>query len=101
MSDKIGRNDLCICGSGKKYKKCCLDNKIQIKDCFGDQGGSILHGETPVDCLRCDSETFEKCHKVTIATSLQGINLELSLITGNGLEAGWLKCFNELAEKEE
>src|ERR1700712_2963175 len=21
---KIGRNDLCHCGSGKKYKKCCL-----------------------------------------------------------------------------
>ena len=21
---KIGRNDLCYCGSGKKYKKCCL-----------------------------------------------------------------------------
>jgi|GEM_PF-256073 Predicted metal-binding protein related to the C-terminal domain of SecA len=21
---KIGRNDLCTCGSGKKYKKCCL-----------------------------------------------------------------------------
>jgi len=20
---KIGRNDLCVCGSGKKYKKCC------------------------------------------------------------------------------
>ena len=20
---KIGRNDSCICGSGKKYKKCC------------------------------------------------------------------------------
>lgn len=20
----IGRNDLCPCGSGKKYKKCCL-----------------------------------------------------------------------------
>lgn len=23
---KIGRNDPCPCGSGKKYKKCCLDN---------------------------------------------------------------------------
>jgi hypothetical protein len=23
---KIGRNDLCSCGSGKKYKKCCLIN---------------------------------------------------------------------------
>ena len=23
-TDKLGRNDLCLCGSGKKYKKCCL-----------------------------------------------------------------------------
>ncbi len=23
--NKIGRNDLCFCGSGKKYKKCCLN----------------------------------------------------------------------------
>ena len=22
---KIGRNDPCLCGSGKKYKKCCMD----------------------------------------------------------------------------
>ena len=22
---KIGRNDLCSCGSGKKYKKCCIN----------------------------------------------------------------------------
>ncbi len=24
MTKKIGRNDPCYCGSGKKYKKCCL-----------------------------------------------------------------------------
>ena len=24
---KIGRNDPCPCGSGKKYKKCCIDKK--------------------------------------------------------------------------
>ncbi|KAB3531156.1 SEC-C metal-binding domain-containing protein [Alkaliphilus serpentinus] len=24
--DKVGRNDPCICGSGKKYKKCCGAN---------------------------------------------------------------------------
>lgn len=23
-SAKVGRNDLCVCGSGKKYKKCCI-----------------------------------------------------------------------------
>jgi hypothetical protein len=22
---RVGRNDICICGSGKKYKKCCLE----------------------------------------------------------------------------
>ena len=22
--EKVGRNDLCPCGSGQKYKKCCL-----------------------------------------------------------------------------
>ena len=26
-SDKVGRNHLCPCGSGKKYKKCCLKRK--------------------------------------------------------------------------
>ncbi len=25
---KIGRNDPCPCGSGKKYKKCCLNKSI-------------------------------------------------------------------------
>ena len=25
--DKVGRNDLCPCGSGKKYKKCCGANE--------------------------------------------------------------------------
>jgi preprotein translocase subunit SecA len=25
-SDKVGRNDACPCGSGKKYKKCCGAN---------------------------------------------------------------------------
>ncbi len=24
---KIGRNDLCFCGSGKKFKKCCLGTR--------------------------------------------------------------------------
>ncbi len=26
---KTGRNDPCPCGSGKKYKKCCMDKEIQ------------------------------------------------------------------------
>ena len=31
---KWGRNWLCLCGSGKKYKKCCINeiNNITISD---------------------------------------------------------------------
>ena len=28
---KIGRNDICSCGSGLKYKKCCMNNKEDSK----------------------------------------------------------------------
>ena len=24
LSEKLGRNDRCPCGSGKRFKKCCL-----------------------------------------------------------------------------
>lgn len=27
---KVGRNDTCPCGSGRKYKKCCIDKEIEI-----------------------------------------------------------------------
>ena len=32
---KTGRNDPCPCGSGKKYKKCCID-KLIIPDELSD-----------------------------------------------------------------
>ena len=28
--NKIGRNDPCRCGSGKKYKKCCMPNDKEV-----------------------------------------------------------------------
>lgn len=31
MSEKVGRNDPCPCGSGKKYKSCCLMKQEQKK----------------------------------------------------------------------
>lgn len=43
MSSRISRNDPCPCGSGKKYKKCCLNRGISITNafhagCHGDWG---------------------------------------------------------------
>ena len=31
MSNKIGRNDPCPCGSGKKYKKCCICSEKEFE----------------------------------------------------------------------
>jgi hypothetical protein len=40
---KIGRNDPCPCGSGKKYKKCCLGKEKTIP--FPGQNGSSEYGQ--------------------------------------------------------
>lgn len=41
---KVGRNDLCPCGSGKKYKKCCLalDSIADPRDSVFDQYNNLL-----------------------------------------------------------
>jgi hypothetical protein len=39
---KLGRNDLCSCGSGKKYKHCCLANAVSA-DVFWSSVNSENH----------------------------------------------------------
>ena len=34
MTEKVGRNDPCPCGSGKKYKNCCMQ-KQQPRTIYG------------------------------------------------------------------
>lgn len=47
MNQKIGRNDPCPCGSGKKYKNCCmLKDKPAGKKKFT---AKWLGGPKPVD----------------------------------------------------
>jgi uncharacterized protein YecA (UPF0149 family) len=26
LTEKLGRNDLCPCGSGRRFKQCCLEH---------------------------------------------------------------------------
>ena len=30
IEEKIGRNDPCPCGSGKKYKQCCMKKQLPL-----------------------------------------------------------------------
>jgi len=63
-NSKIGRNDLCGCGSGKKYKKCCLSNETELSavpemdsinfnmdSIMGNIRDLIESGEIPIDEL--------------------------------------------------
>ncbi len=43
---KIGRNDPCPCGSGKKYKKCCLDKDESVSNSEYDKRYFELKGKT-------------------------------------------------------
>lgn len=45
MNKTIGRNDLCECGSGKKFKKCCLDKLISIAIAKKEQEKTLLQKE--------------------------------------------------------
>lgn len=40
---RIGRNSSCLCGSGKKYKHCCLKNSIDSMTTIND-GQSVYKG---------------------------------------------------------
>ncbi|MDC3414526.1 SEC-C metal-binding domain-containing protein [Terrihalobacillus insolitus] len=33
----VGRNDPCPCGSGKKYKKCCMSNVVSLENVIGNE----------------------------------------------------------------
>src|SRR5512142_2720187 len=41
----LGRNDLCPCGSGKKYKKCCLPKVATPSSSAAVQGGQVNANE--------------------------------------------------------
>lgn len=45
---KPGRNDKCTCGSGKKYKNCCMKNEQYIPNEVDED--SLLDNVTKEDC---------------------------------------------------
>ncbi len=55
METKVGRNDLCLCGSGKKYKKCCL-NKGNV----GPKAGAV---PSPQELESIRQELMEENHQ--------------------------------------
>jgi len=60
---KISRNDPCPCGSGKKFKKCCIDKDFEwLEDEDGNIFKSIPMSDDMVDMLQSQREAFVKTH---------------------------------------
>jgi hypothetical protein len=49
---KIGRNQPCTCGSGKKYKKCCLDSQSEEKAVTSSGANLNLKGKNAEQLVR-------------------------------------------------
>ncbi len=72
MSRKIGRNEPCPCGSGKKYKRCCLKKKLSAGAEPRDDMPSI--GILPI--LRIDQEFKDNPEKYIEHMSEYGYPLD-------------------------
>lgn len=64
MADKIGRNDPCPCGSGKKYKLCCMQTsqskgaEQRISPQFRFEPGSYAGAGRFLPSIACFKQTM-------------------------------------------
>ena len=69
---KIGRNDPCPCGSGKKYKHCCLDSNIipfpgQNKAQEHFAPGTHFNGDVDLQATMLNSMGFQDADEMKVA----------------------------------
>lgn len=60
---KTGRNEQCTCGSGKKYKKCCLNKQ------------SVQNSSIPVNENTSSIHFFEKYNTTDLLQSIAGLSI--------------------------
>lgn len=88
---KTGRNDLCPCGSGKKYKKCCISKSEEEKlaEAIGVANDMANRDGRINDCIyplkhECD-DRIVKAHAIQNNRILKKIAENGRLITTNGV----------------
>lgn len=82
MNNKIGRNEPCWCGSGKKYKKCHLDRHEQPRPKLHELNNALKKRSRKEYCS-CPSDLKHKCsgriinaHTVSKSSSLKKISVD-------------------------
>jgi len=92
---KIGRNQPCPCGSGKKFKKCCLgksDSSIIPKrdelDVLMGKGYSLLDKNKTVDACDVWLELWEKL-KIRFKPEFKNVKETETIFSGGELVYNW------------
>lgn len=94
MIHKIGRNDLCPCGSGKKFKKCCMGKSVsdlpfKLSGPFDDDSG---YDRACIDIDEAESDMFRSMGLL----SKTKLSDRSSLLTSNlGVSPRTIPCSNE------
>jgi hypothetical protein len=78
---KIGRNDPCPCGSGKKYKKCCLPKGITFKEESGGENIPVIPrkdtDDTGLDFFRELRGIYDESKPYNLLSSYPGLDPEV------------------------
>src|SRR5215510_13414185 len=81
--EKLSRNDPCPCGSGKKYKRCCLNKDSSDMTQLASTSPDLLRpaalrlaGSSHVPAIACDDEANNKFLFVLARASRQMDALE-------------------------
>lgn len=80
-----GRNDPCHCGSGKKFKACCIDKPVDYGNCHACEdpetseemgvapGGSDIRAIGKQFCKICSKEyPFCRAHQADMQNAMRG-----------------------------
>lgn len=69
---KIGRNDQCICGSGKKFKKCCMSNH-ELVDVKSNVPNYLV-------CNECGGKAPKSTYQYLDASGITGVDIVISAL---------------------
>jgi tetratricopeptide (TPR) repeat protein len=66
---KTGRNDPCPCGSGKKYKRCCLENDQAAEHEALIAAAAEAEPAVPIPYMQLGGDVFEEEDELTTASN--------------------------------
>jgi SEC-C motif len=72
MTQKLGRNDPCWCGSGKKYKKCHIDRKDQEAVRSWEVDAHFRKRRDKGECLHIGATAGSICGQPAIGSHIRG-----------------------------